>query len=591
MLFLLLGIYHIQSSPIAQAPPGEQEYLIEPLAYQVKTSGIQVEARVHSGQLPHSPAGISLFIPELDSISIDHWMIIQTELKLPKSRTNPHGFDYQRYLKTKGISYTAYVPKQRIRFSKEKLPANLRRMAFQLQQKLQMILSRNLNEIAGSVAGALVLGIRSELDDQTTASYRSSGAMHMLAVSGMHVGILYLILTYLFRWIPIKWLRFMLSLLLLWAFAFVTGLSPSVLRAVVLFSFIHTGRLFNRKISIINMLAASALLLLLINPYYIYAVGFQLSYLAVLGIVLMTPVLDRWKPSRNKYIRNIRTIIHVSLAAQLFTTPLALYYFGQFPIYFLLGNLIVVPLAAPILCGGLLLLALSAIPVLSRGIATLLNPLIEFNVACSSKIGQLPGAMLSDFQIQWSHLCFCYLLLFLTLQFVLLHKKRALFIALIAGIVLNSMPLIKYQNTEHKLIVFDAGKSCTIGIQNADSLLILSTDTSHASGRFSWKPYVQYEDLSIDLKLISGNLDMNWNGQRILVRLHALPEENPGNVDLLFLDHTLKFRPQELMRRVQFRKLVLISNDQVLEEWPDQHADESVHLINQHGYLDWKYDE
>ena len=201
------------------------------------------------------------------------------------------------------------------------------------------------------VASALLLGYRENLDKELVKSYASAGAMHVLAVSGLHVGILYLLLTRIFSFLKkvkkVKNGKFILTILIvsfLWFYAIMTGLSASVMRATTMFSFIVIGNeLLNRKTSIYNTLAVSAIILMIINPFIVYQVGFQLSYVAVVGIVYLQPKLNRLFYSRYKLVRGVWAITCVSLAAQIATFPLSLHYFHQFSTYFFISNLIVIP--------------------------------------------------------------------------------------------------------------------------------------------------------------------------------------------------------------------------------------------------------
>jgi competence protein ComEC len=207
------------------------------------------------------------------------------------------------------------------------------------------------------------LGVKDDLDPEVRDAYAASGAMHVLAVSGLHVGIFYwliLVLAKPFQKGPAsKWIIAIISLLVLWSYALVTGLSPSVMRAVTMFSFFSLARAWNQKTNVYNVVAASAFCLLLYNPHLIMSVGFQLSYMAVIGIVTLQPRLYRlWEPEKLVW-DHVWKISTVAIAAQLATFPLGIFYFNQFPNYFLLSNIVVIPGAFMVLVGGILLLGVS----------------------------------------------------------------------------------------------------------------------------------------------------------------------------------------------------------------------------------------
>jgi competence protein ComEC len=216
-----------------------------------------------------------------------------------------------------------------------------------------------------AIASALVLGVTGGLDPELLSAYANTGTLHVLAVSGLHVSILYVLLVWMMK--PLQRLRYapwMLAataLVVLWAYAFITGLSPSVLRAVIMFSFIVVSRPAGQSTNIYNTLAASAFCLLLCDPFMIMSVGFQLSYLAVLGIVYLHPPLYRlWEPQGWLW-HEAWKITSVSIAAQVATFALGIFYFHQFPGSFLLSNLVAIPASVVALVAGLGLLAFSTI--------------------------------------------------------------------------------------------------------------------------------------------------------------------------------------------------------------------------------------
>jgi competence protein ComEC len=208
-----------------------------------------------------------------------------------------------------------------------------------------------------ATAAALVLGVTDGLDNELLQAYASTGSLHVLAVSGLHVSIIYWIILLVLKPLDstrsLKWLLAFISVFVLWSYAFVSGWSPSVLRAVTMFSFVAFSRPWRQSTNIFNTLASSMFCLLLFDPYYIMSVGFQLSYLAVFGIVYLQPRLYAlWEPS-GRLLDEIWKVSSVSIAAQIATLPISLYYFHQFPTYFLPANLAVIPISFVVLVVGL----------------------------------------------------------------------------------------------------------------------------------------------------------------------------------------------------------------------------------------------
>ncbi|MBT1685562.1 ComEC/Rec2 family competence protein [Dawidia soli] len=280
---------------------------------------------------------------------------------------NPGEFDYRRYLQFQNIHLQQFLQKGQVMYMGHAPPSWVWAYALRVRGWAAGILATYIDgREEQAVASALVLGMTDDLDRDLLDAYSATGVVHVLAVSGLHVSILFLILGWALK--PVQAFRYgrvvlaAVSLIVLWGYAFVTGLSPSVLRAVTMFSFVVVGQAFYRQGNVYNMLAASAFFLLLYNPYLIMSVGFQLSYLAVLGIVYLQPWLyNLWEPSSRVW-DELWKMTCVTLAAQLATTAVVLFYFHQFPNYFLLVNLLLVPGSSIVLVGGLVLLACSAVP-------------------------------------------------------------------------------------------------------------------------------------------------------------------------------------------------------------------------------------
>ena len=277
---------------------------------------------------------------------------------------NPHEFDFKRFLSFKNIFHQQFAKPDDVIFSSSIGHKDIKWYSFKAREWASSQLERHLpNKQEQAIAMALTLGVKDGIDNDLQSAYAASGAMHVLAVSGLHVGILYGIVLLIFRpFSKMSWSRWvvaLVSLSVLWAFAFITGLSPSVLRAVTMFSFIAIARPFGRSTSIYNTLACSAFLLLLADPYLIMSVGFQLSYLAVLGIVTIHRPLYRLVEPNSLILDWVWNISCVSIAAQVATFSLGLLYFNQFPVYFLFSNLFIIPGVVLILVTSILTIAFS----------------------------------------------------------------------------------------------------------------------------------------------------------------------------------------------------------------------------------------
>ena len=296
--------------------------------------------------------------------------------------------------------------------------------------RVQHYFSESLAEagISGSeysIITAILLGNKETLDTELRAHYNAAGVGHILCVSGLHVGVIFLILNFLLQ--PLDYskksriLKALILLFFIWIYACITGLSPSVTRAATMFSFVTFGNLLRRHTNIFHSLFASLFILLIINPLWLFNIGFQMSYAAVLGIVIFQQKLVAlWTP-KNKILTYFWNLMTVSVAAQLATFPLSVYTFGLFPNYFLLGNLSVITLSFVIVVSGVLLLIVSFVPYLSTWMAQLLTFEIKLMNHLTQSIGELPGAVTENISISWVQMLLIYLCI---LFFFLLFQQR-----------------------------------------------------------------------------------------------------------------------------------------------------------------------
>ena len=296
---------------------------------------------------------------------------------------NPGPFDYKQYQSRQNIFAQVFATGNDIILLRESKGFGIRSFAISLKNAM---IHRIHSFIKGSqerqIVTALLTGSKDAMDDELLNAYRDAGAIHILAVSGLHVGIIYLFLSKLLK--PLrgqKWGRriyLVLTLGTIWLFALITGFSASILRAATMFSLFLVGESIQREHNIYNTLGTAGFILMVINPAIIFSIGFQLSFLAVFGIVYLFPRIyellsfDSWLGDK------VWGITCVSLAAQVFTAPLVVYYFNQFPLYFLLSNLIAIPLAFIVLIAGIPLLGITVmLPELANGVGFVLETIIQ----------------------------------------------------------------------------------------------------------------------------------------------------------------------------------------------------------------------
>jgi competence protein ComEC len=311
---------------------------------------------------------------------VDNLLLIRAAINPIDPPLNPYQFDYKKYLHHQGVFHQTTVSETHI-LAATKGTASLKGISEKIRGHfIQKLAETPIEPQQRAIMQALLLGERKDIDAELYRQYAAAGAIHILAVSGLHVGILFLIFSRLLS--PLERLKFgaeiksVLLVLLLWAFALLAGLSPSVVRAVTMFSFFALAALFDRTTNSINTLFLSFFVLLIFNPNWLFHVGFQLSYMAVFFILWIQPKLYKYYIPKSHLGRLLWGIVTVTAAAQLGIAPLSMYYFHQFPGLFFLSNLVILPLLGLLLAGGLLVLFLAVLGVLPKTLAVVYNWLI-----------------------------------------------------------------------------------------------------------------------------------------------------------------------------------------------------------------------
>jgi competence protein ComEC len=377
-----------------------------------KAARLKVPVRLLSaGKSPEAmqpcSGNVLLYIEE-DSVGnrLEYGDRILAEAKISKTEgpKNPYAFDYGQYLHYQNIHYTAFVRTDSLCLLSQDHGNIIWKYAYRCRANLLEILRTYFpTQDEYAVASALLVGYKDDLSEDLRTAYAETGSMHALAVSGTHVGFLYMGLVWLLRRIPVygykgKLMEILIALVVIWVFTFITGATASVLRASVMFSIFLLGQAIFRYANVWNIMASSAFMLLLINPYYLFDAGFQLSYAAVAGMVFFYPLFYKRSNVRNKFLDMAWQTLLVGFAAQLGTLPLTLYYFHQFPVYFWLAGWIVVLGGAVFLGGGTLLIVLHSICSWWDWPAAYLGKLLFWMLYWMNKIimaiQQLPGSVI-----------------------------------------------------------------------------------------------------------------------------------------------------------------------------------------------------
>jgi competence protein ComEC len=537
------------------------------------------------------------------------------EIKAPQ---NPSEFNYKQYLAYHLIYRQCYLKSGKWNKINNGNNFNLKRIAETWRNKLLSIIEQNKitgNEAA--VLSALLVGYKDNLDASVIRAYSASGAMHVLAVSGLHVGIIYIIINSAFYFLDkIKngiIFKSIIILLFLCAFAFITGLSPSVLRASTMFSFVAIGKAFNRNTNIYNTLAASAILLLLVNPFMITEVGFQLSYLAVIGIVSFQKGFYDLIEVKNKCLDKIWQLITVSIAAQLSTFPLGLLYFHQFPNYFLLSNLVVIPLATIIIHLAILMFVLSPLPFLSKYIAWLTHKLLYVLNYSVQFIEKLPLSITDSVYITVFETIIIYaIILFISVYFVQKHKIY-LFLSLIFTVILLGFNTYEKQQQKNQkaFVVYNIpGISAFNFIDGKENILFTDLKLLKNESKLSFHIKNNWIKAGLDKEKVVSVKELNKpinfktlftiNNTRLFVRQNfisfyhhrifylnddsilKLEPKNKMDIDFIIISNNARVKLSDITKRFNVKTIIIDSSNSnyKINQWLQESKKEGINIYS-----------
>lgn len=487
LTFFLLGIFLVYQGDPRNNKNYYQNYLTDSTTitlqvdrvlktginhHQYFTKVIQLDQKQTTGNLLLHIHKDRLF----NGYKIGDQLLIKNHLIAIHQPLNPHQFDYQYYLSKKNIYQQAFVKNQQVIFLKSSTKQWLS-FVDDVRIKIQKSLkNKHFSQDEFAIINALLLGQKQDIPKELNDDYSKAGAIHILAVSGLHVGIILLILSYLLKPLEFfkkgKVIKLCLLIVFLWFFALLAGMSASVVRAVTMFSAVAFGQFINRKNAIEQSLVLSMFLLLLAKPMFLFDVGFQLSYLAVFGIIWIQPVLyNLWQP-RIYILRKAWQISSVSMAAQFGVLPLSLYYFHQFPGLFLLSNLVIIPFMGVILAVGIIIIMLTLASKIPELLVNIYSDIISI-------LNQVVGLIASQEKFLFTEISFsglkmisAYLVTVVGFQFFLKRNGKILLVFLGSLLIFQGVFWYEKYSTEIKneFVVFHQSRNPMIGQRTGKSL-------------------------------------------------------------------------------------------------------------------------
>jgi len=399
-----------------------------------------------------------------------------------KKPYNPGQFDYGQYLNNKSVLAQLYAKKDNTIVGKN-IHKDLFYYSDMLRYRILQNLGKSISPETLSVIAALILGQQQDISADVLHDYQFAGAVHILSVSGLHVGFIMIFMTFMLNFLPNKkgmsYFKLFAVVFSLWGFAVIAGLSPSVIRSVTMFSFVAVGLFLKRKTNIFHTLLVSILLILLVEPSFLFDVGFQLSYVALFFILWLQPMFSNFWQPENRFVKYFWDIMTVSFAAQIGAFPLSVYYFHQFPGLFFITNLVIIPFLSVIMALGVTATVLAGFNVVPTLLANALEYSIVFLNKIINKIASFDTFVIQDIPFNQWLLLSLYLFIF-SLGIWIKRPNFNKMVFALSTLILVQLAFIgsNYKHSKQKdWIVFNAKKTSLIAERNGTEITILSNDS------------------------------------------------------------------------------------------------------------------
>lgn len=580
----------------------EGEYLLVDISEpgQMRKNSIKCKANVlqvlSNGKITNVEGILMIYFEKdsnvLSQLKYGTRLIIKNTSQEIKGPQNPYEFNYKRYLAFNQIYRQAYITKNNFLVIDELGGNALWKIAYQAQSFFNASLLKyvqGINEIA--ISKALLYGYDDEIDPELVRAYSNTGTLHVLAVSGMHVGLIFwlinLVLIYFDKKHYQRIIKAIISLLIIWAYSLLCGLSPSILRASVMFSFVALGNMRKNKPNIYNTLAASAFVLLLFDSNMLSNVGFQLSFLAVFGIVSIQKYFKNWFTFNSKIGNEVWNIISVSIAAQLATFPLGLLYFHQFPVYFIASNLLIIPLTTLVIFVAIAMIfmagmaqILSVFSYVAMALGWVVKWLIFITNIIVLWLEKLPFSFISGIQINEIETILIFIAVAYTCNYFITRKQYLAKLGLLFFIlvfIVNAYEDYKIQqqkfitiyniNKTFAMQIFDGNKSTII----ADTSLLNNSDKFHfhlqqhiwACGITKVDTIPFYQDLQVNLNDLKLNIGKSIlpNCINILTQKTFVDTNNlTTNHELVVLSSKLKINQAQSIAKLLKNNNIQVNN-------------------------------
>lgn len=619
ILFLCLGaiIFHLQSEYVVSnhyerlGIKGQNKVLVLELETQLSSNTYNNRFYAEVRQVDDQPASgkVLVLLKQADSLdfNVGDRITVFDDINEASNARNRGDFDYKEYLKGIDVYGQVYVDEKGI-IKIARGEANLPWYVELRNKILNDLKGSNLQTQPRAIIEALVLGQRQNIDPRISQNFRDAGVIHILALSGLHVGIILLILQFSSKWmLRIKngiVYQTILIIILLWGFALLTGMSPSIMRAVTMFSFVAIGMSANKKRSVFHSLTISALVLLFIDSRSLFNVGFQLSYTAVLSIVTLQPIFASLLPRPKYWVpRNLWGICTVTLAAQIGVAPLSILYFHQFPLSFLLGNLLLLGLLPSILIASILFIVLLQTGISGNWLGSGLNYVFNAIIDLVAWISSFDVLVLKDLYLQPVEVVLLYLtILCLALFFrpQLLKSKRErlrilkpnnfLHFGMAAGILLLLSGLVESLATKDSFLVLHQSRGTAVVISNGVEAKLLT----HIPGMKAYRREQSLNRLMNISPLVNQKITVDSLKSRLIYADHEIVIVDESGVYLdskqsnpiILLSHSPKINLDQLITRLNPKLIISDGSNyrNMVNRWEKTCAARTIKFINTYEY-------
>lgn len=522
-------------------------------------------------------------IPKLHYGSI---IITNKSIPLVENAGNPGGFDYKRYAMFNGITHQLFLSSKDYVVHQQTKQYLFQKWLYDTKAYVLDIIRKNIKgEQEVSVAEALLIGYRDDLDRDLVQAYSNTGVVHVIAISGLHLGLIYWLLLFLLKPLDknrkLKWMKPVIAVSLLWVFSLLTGAGASVVRAAFMFTIIALGNMLGKKSNIYNSMAASAFVMLLWNPFLLWDVGFQLSYAAVLSIVLFMKPIYHWFTINNKLLDKGWQLCAVTLSAQILTLPLCMYHFHQAPNLFLITNIVAVPLSSAILFGEILLIVVSFSPFISNAVGLVLSYLLKWMNDFITWVDHFSFAVTDGIMHTPLQTITLYFFITATAIWLLNKNTKALKWSLLCLVLFFGLQSFYFYNTrkQKKLVVYNLSQHAATDLMLGDSYLFTGDTILLKDGflrNFHLKPsrisFRTYEQ-SLTPNLFSNAVYRINNKTILFLHDNFWFQELPQKIkaDVVIVSHNPKLYIQYLLKSIEPKLIVFDSSNPTwkIKKWKE----------------------